>query len=105
MTDATFAAFTLDLTLTGPSPLVVLRAESGDEIEVGGGTCPLVIPDGAASLHVERLLDSVTARFDAGDPTPCRTPLVPEARVAIGLRGADGVTSSAKDLIVKRGTP
>ncbi len=113
LTDATFAAFALDLTVTGPAPIVVLRDDAGVELEVGGGTCPIVVPDGTSTLHVERDGANVAVTVGADPPTPCRlhdrkdglgrTADAATARVSIGLRGgSSGDRSSGKSLLVVR---
>jgi hypothetical protein len=103
LTDATFASFALDLTVTGPAPIVVLRDESGVELEVGGGTCPIVVPDGTSSLHVERDGATVTVTVGGDAPKACRTTVAEGARLSVGLRGgSSGDRSSGKNLSVVR---
>ncbi len=103
VSDATFAAFALDLTLTGPAPIIVLRDEAGVELEIGGGTCPVVVPDGASHVHVERLGAAVTVTVDADPPKACRAEVAEGARLAVGLRGSSsGDRSSGKDLVITR---
>ncbi len=109
LTDATFAAFAVDLTLTGPAPIVVLRDDAGVELEIGGGTCPIVVADGSTSLHVERDASVVTVTVGTDSPKPCRTAagseavLAATARISVGLRGSSsGDRSSGKNLVVTR---
>jgi len=103
LTDSTFASFALDLTVTGPAPIVVLRDEAGVELEVGGGTCPIVVPDGTTLLHVERDGAAVTVTVGTDAPKPCRTTVSPDARLSVGLRGgSSGDRSSGKNLLVTR---
>jgi hypothetical protein len=103
VTDATFAAFTLDLTVTGPAPIVVLRDDAGAELEIGGGTCPIVVPDGTTALHVGRDGALVTVTVGTDAPKPCRTTIAADARLSVGLRGgSSGDRSSGKNLLVTR---
>jgi hypothetical protein len=103
LADATFASFALDVTVTGPAPIVVLRDQDGVELEVGGGTCPIVVPDGTTALHVERDGATVTVTVGGDAPKPCRTTVAPDGRLAVGLRGgSSGDRSSGKDLRVVR---
>jgi hypothetical protein len=94
LTDATFAAFALDVTSSlGFMPLVVLRDDAGNELEVGGASCTLL---GGGSLHVERHGANVIASVDQGTPKTCEKQLDPTARLHVGLRGSgDGSTSDS----------
>lgn len=102
LTDVTLADFALDLDVTESPPVVVLRDEQGKELEVGGATC--AFGQGAQkSLSIVRKGTSVTVSSDGAAARDCPTPLALDARVAIGLRGAQGATESAgKNLRIVR---
>jgi hypothetical protein len=107
LTDATFASFTLDLDVTTTAPIVVLRQATGpgygDELEIGGATCPVVVPDGTKALHVTREGGLVRVAFDQADSRPCPIAIPADVRVAVGLRGTgDGLTSAKNFMITRR---
>ena len=87
LSDATFADFSLDLTVSGAAaPWVVLRDESGRESEIGGPACPLATP-AKGKLHLERHGAAVTARADDAAALPCPPLASSAARLTIGVRG------------------
>jgi hypothetical protein len=93
VTDATFAAFALEVRSSlGFMPLVVLRDDNGNELEVGGASCSLL---GGSKVNVERHGTNVTASVDDGTPKTCETKVDATARLHVGLRGSgDGATSN-----------
>lgn len=102
LTDVSFADFALDVDVTAAAPSIVLREESGRELEVGGIGCAFAQ---GAQHHVEVRRDGrkVVVRADDGDERTCPAELDPDARVAIGLRGGQGTAlSGAKNLVVTR---
>jgi hypothetical protein len=100
LTDATFAAFALDVQSSlGFMPLVVLRDDSGNELEVGGASCTLL---GGSKVHVERHGAIVSASVDDGTPKTCETKVDPIARLHVGLRGSGDGSSSDKFSISRR---
>jgi hypothetical protein len=105
VTDRTYADVAVDLDLpTGATTLVVLRDESGRESVVGGDTCPLATPAGAASsIHVARTGASVQWSVSSGASGVCPDGVAPNARLSVGLRGAAGSAPSvARNLRVTR---
>jgi hypothetical protein len=91
VTDVTYADVNIDL--DGETPSVVLRQESGREIEIGGAACPFA-PASRSTIHVERVGTRVTVNADTGDAHDCPTQLDPGARISIGVRGASGTDAS-----------
>ncbi len=105
--DATFASFSLSLSLTGPPPVVVLRDETGFEFEVGGRTCPFTVFGVIAQMNVERDGETVRVGFGSEGMRECRTlpeqgKLRRDGRVSIGLRGGTGDASAGKSLVITR---
>ncbi len=101
--DLTFADFEAEIDVTGGAPVVVLRPELGEELEVGGADCA------GAQLASRRLVvrrrgTSVRYVADDAEARICPTELLPEAgRVAIGLRGGQGsAVSSGRNLRIVR---
>lgn len=101
--DLTFADFDAELDVTADAPVVVLRPEADRELEVGGADCA-----GAQlarrKLVVRRRGRTVRYGADDGELRDCPT-LLPEGnpRVALGLRGGQGVlTSAARNLRITR---
>jgi hypothetical protein len=106
LTDVSFADFTLDVDVTAAAPSIVLREESGRELEIGGAGCAFA--QGAQRhVFVRRSGRAVFVRADEGEERTCPTELDPSARVAIGVRGGLGTgLSGARNLIVsRRGSP
>jgi hypothetical protein len=105
VTDLTFDKVTIDLD-GGDTPYVVLRQEDGREIEVGGVTCPFseaAASSTVATLHIERDGKRVTVAGGSGEKHDCVGELEPDARVAIGVRGAGGTgVSLAHNLRITR---
>ena len=102
LTDVSFADFSLDVDVTAAAPSVVLREESGRELEVGGAGCAFAQ---GAERHVEVVRSGrrVVVRADDEPARACPTELAAGARVAIGLRGgAAGGLSGARNLLVVR---
>ncbi len=102
LTDVSFADFDLDVDVTAAAPSIVLRDESGRELEVGGASCAFA--QGAQRhVAVRRSGRSVVVRADEGEERTCPTELEPGARVAIGVRGSQATgLSGARNLIVTR---
>jgi len=87
LTDVTFADVLVDMEVSAATPTLVLRQESGRELEVGGGTCAFT-KSGARSLHVERRGSKVSVRIDDGELRTCPGELDATSRVSLGVRGA-----------------
>ena len=82
----------------GKIPLVVLSGLTA-QIVVGDASCPY--PTSSANhVHVERRGANVSYALDGGTLTPCTT-IAPDARVSVGLRGANA-GSNALDFSVAR---
>ncbi len=96
VTDRTYADVTIDVDApTGEPTLVVLRAGTGVELEVGGVSCPGALDGNAAghasSLHVARTGGSVAWSVAGGASGTCAAPsLAADARLHVGLRGPAG---------------
>lgn len=102
LTDVSFADFALDVDVTAGPPSIVLREESGKELEIGGAGCGFTQ---AAQRHifVRRAGASVFVRSDEGEERTCPTQVEETARVSVGLRGGAGTgLSGAKNLVVVR---
>lgn len=100
--DVSFSRVVVELRVTAAAPLVVLRDETGAELEVGGAFCA-----GAAaarsSLVVTREGAKVTYAIDGDAAKECARGVSENARVYVGLRGASGAgTSGARNLFVRR---
>jgi hypothetical protein len=103
VTDRAYADVAVDVEApTGEPALVVLRDEAGRELEVGGASCPGSVAPGAASIHVERRGGTVAWSVAGGPSGTCATGVAVGARLALGLRGASGSGSVARDLRVVR---
>jgi hypothetical protein len=104
VTDRTYADVAIDVASpTGEPAAVVLRDELGNELEVGGFSCPGAGTPGATSAHVERRGASVTWSVAGGPARACAIGFVPGARLSVGLRGVASATRSvARDLRVVR---
>jgi hypothetical protein len=89
VTDRTYADVRIDVDVAHRTHLV-LRDQTGAELEVGGATCPASAPDGAATLEVVRQGVTVSWSWSGAATTSgvCPTALAPGARIAVGLRGA-----------------
>jgi hypothetical protein len=108
VTDRTYGDVSVDVAApTGEPAVIVLRDESGAEVEVGGTSCPGAIMQPAPSAHVERRGASVTWSLAGGASGTCRSSVAPAARLSVGLRGsASSARSVASDLRVERlGSP
>jgi hypothetical protein len=102
VTDLTYADVTVEVDGGGAAPLIVLRQESGREIEVGGAGCGFAL-SATTKIHVERVGPEVSVRFDDGAPRLCPSTLDDGARVTIGVRGPQGSGSAvARNLRVNR---
>lgn len=102
LTDVTFADFTLDVDVTAAAPTIVLRDDTGTELEVGGAGCAFAQ---GARRHIEvvRKARSVRVRADEGEERLCPTELAADARVEIGVRGGETTgLSGARNLVVVR---
>lgn len=101
LTDVTFAAFELSLDVTANAPSIVIRAENGIELEVGGGSCPLTQTP-TQHIDLRRRERQVDVRVDGSPARVCPTELPDQARVSLGLRGSASGLSGARNLIVTR---
>ncbi|MBX3198408.1 MAG: hypothetical protein KF894_09780 [Labilithrix sp.] len=102
LTDVTFADFELSIDVTAAAPEIVLRPDRGAELEVGGAACAFA-QAAKQRLDVRRRGVRVTVGVDGAPDRACPTELEPGARVALGLRGAQGVgVSAARNLRVTR---
>jgi hypothetical protein len=108
VTDRTYANVTIDVDQpTGEPVLVVLRDQTGAELEVGGETCPGPLMGStagqASTLHVQRMGTTVTWKLGGGSPANCATGVAEGARLSIGLRGPEGSAQGvAANLIIAR---
>jgi len=109
VTDRTYADVAVDLDApTGEPAILVLRDELGNELEVGGGTCPqaLAAAGSASSLHVSRTGASVAWSIVGGASGVCPGGLTEAARLSIGVRSPPTAASVARNLRVTRlGSP
>ena len=100
--DVTFADFDLDVDVTAGAATIVLRQASGTELEVGGASCAFA-QSATRSLSLSRRGTTVRVKVDDKDAQPCPNELPASARIAIGLRGSQGVGSSgARNLRITR---
>ena len=93
LTDVTFADFDVAIDVTAAATAVVLRTESGVELEVGGAACAFA-QAATRSLFIGRRGPRVDVRVDDAPARECPTLLPPSARVAVGLRGSQTVALS-----------
>lgn len=102
LTDVSFTDFALDVDVTAAPPSIVLREESGRELEVGGAGCGFT--QGAQRhISVRRAGPSVVVRSDDGEERTCPTQLEKDSRVGVGLRGGAGTgLSGGRNLTVVR---
>jgi hypothetical protein len=105
VTARTYADVTIDVDApTGEPALVVLRDELGNELEVGGVTCPgaLAAPGAPSSLHVKRTGADVEWTIPASASGKCGS-VGRDARLSVGLRAPGSVARSvARNLRVTR---
>jgi hypothetical protein len=96
VTDRTYADLSIDVDApTGEPALVVLRDELGNELEVGGPTCPAPSSAGAAStIHVERHGSTVSWSWSSGGAGTCAWATQPDGRIIVGVRSGSGVAQS-----------
>jgi hypothetical protein len=96
VTDRTYADVSIDVDApTGEPALVVLRDESGNELEVGGATCPAPSSGGAASsMHVERHSSTVSWSWSSGGTGTCAWATQPDGRITVGVRSGSTVARS-----------
>jgi hypothetical protein len=106
VTDRTYAAVRIDVDApTGAPALLVLRDSLGNELEVGGASCPGAVVTGSPlTLTVERRGAVIDWTVSGGTPSnACPSPFSADARLAIGLRGAPALSVSvARNLRVAR---
>jgi len=106
VTDRTYADVAIDVDApTGQPALVVLRDELGDELEVGGASCPgaLAARGPSSSLHVERAGASVAWSIAGGASGACPGGVGAAARLSVGVRApASNASSVARNLRVTR---
>ncbi len=98
VSDARFSGVALDVDATEGVPIVVLRSDSGLEVELGGGACPWPAVKLPATFHVELRNGAISYGSGAARST-CASPLATSDRFAIGLRGGP---AKAKNLRVSR---
>jgi hypothetical protein len=97
VTDRTYADVSIDVAAPASEPpLVVLRDELGDELQIGDTLCPVVRAPSDASLHVERHGTAVTWALPGGASGTCPPPFAASARLSIGLRGPSAMGGAAR---------
>lgn len=102
VTDVTFADVLVELDVVDAPPSIVLREETGRELEVGGVDCAFTA-NAKQHITVLRKGTQVTVRADEGETRTCQAPVTDGARVQIGIRGGSGVsTSGATNLRITR---
>jgi hypothetical protein len=102
LTDVTFTDFTVDVDVTAAAPSIVLREESGRELEVGGAGCGFT-QTAQHHISVRRSGPTVVVRADDGEERVCPTQIENGSRVGIGLRGGAGTgLSGGRNLVVFR---
>jgi len=100
LTDVTFAGFALDLSSpSGAAPLVLLRDDAGNEIEIGGAACPLLV---GSHIHVERHGSTVTTSVDDSDPRACPITFEASVRLHVGVRGGSADESIVTEFSIER---
>ncbi|HEY5147352.1 MAG TPA: hypothetical protein VII82_11320, partial [Polyangiaceae bacterium] len=110
VTDRTYADVRIEVDApTGAPALLVLRDPLGNELEIGGASCPGAVVTGSPlTLTVERRGAAIDWTVSGGTPSnACPDPFAAGARLSIGVRGAPDLTRSvARNLRVTRlGTP
>lgn len=93
VTDVTFADVLVELDVVDAPPSVVLREETGRELEIGGVDCAFTA-NAKRKIVVQRKGTLVTVRSDDGETRNCQAPLTEGARVQVGIRGGSGVSAS-----------
>jgi hypothetical protein len=102
LTDVTFADLELEVDVTASAPSVVLRLETGAELEVGGAGCAFA-QSASKHLVVRRRGRRVDVRVDDAPFRTCPTELERNGRVSVGLRGSQGAgLSGGRNLVVTR---
>jgi hypothetical protein len=102
LTDVSFADFALDVDITAGPPNVVLREETGKELEIGGAGCGFT-QSAQKHIAIRRTGSSVFVRSDEGEERVCPTQVGETARLGVGLRGGAGTgLSGARNLVVVR---
>ena len=100
LTDVTFASFALDLSSpSGAAPLVLLRDDAGNEVEIGGAACPLLV---GSHVHVERHGEQITTSVDQSEQRPCPVHLDPQVRLHVGVRGGAADESYVTSFSIER---
>ena len=99
VTDRTYADVAIDVDQpTGEPVVLVLRDQTGLELEVGGETCPGALLESTlrhpSTLHVQRTGTAVAWNLAGKPPVQCATRLAEGARVSIGLRGPANATEA-----------
>jgi hypothetical protein len=106
VTDRTYADVSITMaTPTGQPAIVVLADGLGNELDVGGASCPGLLTVGAsAKVSVVRAGGTVTWAVDDGTASSCPPPpWDPAARVSIAVRGAPLLApSSVENVTVTR---
>lgn len=99
--DVTFADVDIELDVTSAPPIVVLRGESGAELEIGGAAC--AFGPVASRLAVSRRGGRISVRADDAPARDCPTSVDANARLAVGLRGPSSVAiGGARNIRVLR---
>jgi hypothetical protein len=98
VSDRTYADVAVDIDIpTGEPALVVLRDESGSELEVGGPSCAGLlagITGQVSSMHLTRRGSTVTWSTADGAKGTCANSVGQNARLSIGVRAPASVTRS-----------
>jgi hypothetical protein len=104
VTDRTYADFSLDVDApTGEPALVVLREEAGNELEVGGPSCPGAITAGSTMIHLTRTGANVAWKTADGTGGTCSNAVGKSARLSIGVRApATAARSVVRNLRIAR---
>lgn len=113
VTDRTYADVSISVSSpTGQLPVVVLRDDTGDELDVGAPValcascvaCPLpATGTPASSLQVVRQAGAVTLEVASGQSATCSAPpFAAGARVSLGVRGQPDGPATVDALEVKR---
>jgi hypothetical protein len=108
VTDRTYADVAIDVDApTGEPAMVALRDDLGNELDVGGPSCPgALVPGDPSTVHVQRTGGTVTWSLADGASGTCAGALGSTARVSVGLRASPGARGVMKNLKVTRlGTP
>lgn len=102
LTDVTYADFTTEVFApSSEPPLIVVRDERGDDLVVGGESCPVAFPPNVGRVRVVRRGAAIRVTTDERESSCPASPAV-SGRVRLGLRGAAGRTSFVRGWTVSR---